>query len=107
MYGLVMLLAIPLGRYIGKIFNYESTWLDAVFNPIDKLFYKIGGINPAKEMNWKQHLVALLSINAVVSLLTAVRKNLKAVRTFLNAARSFLFAVDCFLLAVRIFLIAV
>lgn len=65
MYGLVMLLAIPLGRYIGKIFNYENTWLDAVFNPIDKLFYKIGGINPAKEMNWKQHLTALLTINAV------------------------------------------
>lgn len=65
MYGLVMLVAIPLGRYIGKIFNYENTWLDAVFNPIDKLFYKIGGINPAKEMNWKQHLAALLTINAV------------------------------------------
>lgn len=65
MYGLVILLAIPLGRYIGKIFNYESTWLDAVFNPIDKLFYKIGGINPAKEMNWKQHLTALLTINVV------------------------------------------
>ena len=65
MYGLVMLLAIPLGRYIGKIFNYESTWLDKIFNPIDKLFFKIGGIDPNKEMNWKQHLVALLSINAV------------------------------------------
>lgn len=65
MYGLVMLLAIPLGRYIGKIFNYESTWLDTIFNPIDKLFFKIGGINPTKEMNWKQHLTALLSINVV------------------------------------------
>jgi K+-transporting ATPase ATPase A chain len=65
MYGLVMLLAIPLGRYIGKIFNYESTWLDKIFNPIDKLFFKIGGINPTKEMNWKQHLTALLSINVV------------------------------------------
>lgn len=65
MYGLVMLLAIPLGRYIGKIFNYESTWLDKIFNPIDKLFFKIGGIDPNKEMNWKQHLVALLTINAV------------------------------------------
>ncbi|HLP64634.1 potassium-transporting ATPase subunit KdpA [Flavobacterium sp.] len=65
MYGLVMLLAIPLGRYIGKIFNYETTWLDKIFNPIDALFYKIGGINPTIEMNWKQHLVALLSINAV------------------------------------------
>ena len=60
-----MLLAIPLGRYIGKIFNYENTWLDKIFNPIDKLFFKIGGINPTKEMNWKQHLVALLTINVV------------------------------------------
>lgn len=60
-----MLLAIPLGRYIGKIFNYKSTWLDKIFNPIDRLFFKIGGINPAKEMNWKQHLVALLTINVV------------------------------------------
>lgn len=65
MYGLVVLLAIPLGRYIGKIFNYETTWLDKIFNPIDRLFFKIGGINPTKEMNWKQHLVALLAINAV------------------------------------------
>lgn len=65
MYGLVMLLAIPLGRYIGKIYHYETTWLDKIFNPIDKLFFKIGGINPTKEMNWKQHLVALLSINMV------------------------------------------
>ena len=65
MYGLVILLAIPLGRYIGKIFNYENTWLDKIFNPIDKLFFKIGGINPTKEMNWKQHLVALLTINVV------------------------------------------
>lgn len=65
MYGLVMLLAIPLGRYIGKIFNYETTWLDPVFNPIDKLFFRIGGINPTREMNWKQQLWALLTINAV------------------------------------------
>ncbi|MFL9829758.1 potassium-transporting ATPase subunit KdpA [Flavobacterium sp. ST-87] len=65
MYGLVIILAIPLGRYIGKIFNYESTWLDRIFNPIDKLFFKIGGIDPFKEMNWKQHLLALLTINGV------------------------------------------
>lgn len=65
MYGLVMLLAIPLGRYIGKIFNYESTWLDRIFDPIDKLFFKIGGINPSIKMTWKQHLAALLSVNFI------------------------------------------
>lgn len=64
MYGAVVLLAIPLGRYIGKIFTNEKTWLDKIFNPLDNLFYKLSGIDISKEMNWKQHLVALLTINA-------------------------------------------
>lgn len=70
MYAMVVLLAIPLGRYIGKVFNYENTWLDKIFNPIDNLFFKLGGINPAKEMNWKQHLAALLTINAAWFIIT-------------------------------------
>jgi K+-transporting ATPase ATPase A chain len=65
MYGVMVLLAIPLGRYIGKIYEGEPTWLDRIFNPLDKLFFKIGGIHPEKEMNWKQHLVALLTINLI------------------------------------------
>ena len=65
MYATVVALAIPLGRYIGKIFNYENTWLDKIFNPVDKFFFKLSGIDPTKEMNWKQHLVALLTINVV------------------------------------------
>ena len=63
MYSLVVGLAIPLGRYIGKIFFGYKTWLDKVFNPIDKMFYRLSGIDPAVEMTWKQHLVALLTIN--------------------------------------------
>lgn len=65
MYGLVVALAIPLGNYIGKVFSYEKTWLDKVFNPLDKLFFKLSGINPMKEMNWQQNLAALLTINIV------------------------------------------
>jgi K+-transporting ATPase ATPase A chain len=65
MYALVIALAIPLGRYIGKIFNYEHTWLDTIFDPLDKLFFRLGGIDPKQEMNWKQHLIALLTINLV------------------------------------------
>jgi K+-transporting ATPase ATPase A chain len=72
MFTLVVVLAIPLGRYIGKIFNYEKTWLDKIFNPIDKLFFKLSGIDSSKEMNWKQHLVALLSINLVWFILSMI-----------------------------------
>ncbi len=70
MYAVVIVLAIPLGRYIGKVFSNDKTWLDKIFNPVDKLFYKLGGINPTKEMNWKQHLVALLTINLIWFLLS-------------------------------------
>ncbi len=71
MFAITISLAIPLGKYIGKIFTNEKTWLDKILNPVDKLFYKLSGIDPEKEMNWKQHLVALLTIN-LVWLLTAI-----------------------------------
>lgn len=63
MFFLAVALAIPFGRYIAKVLNLEKTWLDKLLNPIDKLFFKISGVDPAKEMNWKQHLIALLTIN--------------------------------------------
>ncbi len=69
MFALLLLLAIPLGRYIGKVFNLETTWLDSIFNPLDRLFFRLSGVNTAKEMNWKQHLTAFLTINLVWFLL--------------------------------------
>jgi potassium-transporting ATPase potassium-binding subunit len=65
MFVATILLAIPLGRYIAKIYEGQKTWLDPVLAPIDKIFFKASGIHPEKEMNWKQHLVAFLTINLV------------------------------------------
>ncbi len=69
MFALTIALAIPFGKYIAKVYEGSKTLLDPVFNPIEKLFYKISVINPNKEMTWKQHLVALLTINFVWFLL--------------------------------------
>jgi len=65
MFLLAVGFALPLGRYIAKIFGNEKTWLDKVLNPVDRLFFKLSGINPEQEMTWKQHLIALLTINLV------------------------------------------
>ena len=35
------------------------------FNPVEKLFFKISGINPNRQMNWKQNMYAMLTINLV------------------------------------------
>ncbi len=65
MFGLTVALAIPLGRYIGKVYEGEGTWPDRLLNPVDQMFYKLGGVDPGREMNWKQHLKAMLLINLV------------------------------------------
>lgn len=70
MYGVMVLLAIPLGRYIGRVYSGDKTWLDFLFNPLDKFFFKVSGINPEKEMTWQQNMVALLAINLVWFLLS-------------------------------------
>jgi K+-transporting ATPase ATPase A chain len=56
-------LAIPLGRYMAKVYDGRKTWLDPILNPLDQLFFKLSGIKPEKEMTWKQNLTALLTIN--------------------------------------------
>ncbi|MDH5827388.1 potassium-transporting ATPase subunit KdpA [Sphingobacterium faecium] len=62
-------LAIPLGRYIAKVFAGDKTFLDPIFYPIEGFFYKITGIDSKVEMNWKQQMVALLTINMLWFLL--------------------------------------
>lgn len=62
---LTIILAIPVGKYIAKVFTGDKTFLDRIFNPIEKLIFKISGIDSTIEMNWKQHLKALLSVNMV------------------------------------------
>lgn len=61
---LPILLAVPLGRYITKVFKSEKTFLDYL-TPAENFLFKISGIKPAEEMDWKQNLKALLTINLV------------------------------------------
>lgn len=69
MFTFSVLLAIPLGKYIAKVYGGDKTLLDPLFNPVERLFYKISGINTQTEMNWKQQMVAMLTINLVWFLL--------------------------------------
>lgn len=69
MFVLTATLAIPFGKYISKIYSGDKTLLDPVLNPIEKLFFRVSGIDEKSEMNWKQHLTTLLTINFVWFLL--------------------------------------
>ena len=67
-YGLTVLLAIPLGKYLAGVFKNAPLTKSGSFDfflPLERLIYRIGGINPTRDMGWKENLIALLTINAV------------------------------------------
>jgi potassium-transporting ATPase potassium-binding subunit len=62
MFLLSVVLAYPFGRYIAKVYKGERTLLDFL-SPVERLIYRICGIDPAHKMNWKEFLKAMLTIN--------------------------------------------
>ena len=61
---ITLLIAFPLGKYIAKVFKGERTFTDFM-SPLERSIFRFSGIDTTKEMNWKQHMAALLCINGV------------------------------------------
>lgn len=55
-------LSFPLGRYIAKVYKGEKTCFDFM-KPVERWMYRLSGVNPEEEMDWKQFLRALLVVN--------------------------------------------
>ena len=62
---LVVLLALakPLGSFMAKVYEGEHTFLDRVLGPIERLIYRISGVKPDEDMNWKTYAVAFMLFN--------------------------------------------
>ncbi len=64
-YAVTLALAIPFGRYMARVFAGERTWTDPILGPLERLFFRISRIDPAREMTWKESMKAMLALNAV------------------------------------------
>jgi K+-transporting ATPase ATPase A chain len=67
---LILLITKPLGLYMFKVFNGERTWLSPVVVPIERLFYRLCGINPEEEQRWTGYVIAMLVFSVAGMLLT-------------------------------------
>ena len=67
--AIVLLLTRPLGLYMYKIFNGERTWLSPVFVPVERLFYRLSGVNPEEEQKWTGYMISVLIFSLVGMLL--------------------------------------
>ncbi|MBC7421222.1 MAG: potassium-transporting ATPase subunit KdpA [Bdellovibrio sp.] len=59
----LVLLAPLLGAFIAQVCEGQKTFLHPALSWLEKLTYKIGGVNPNEEMNWKEYTKSLLVFN--------------------------------------------
>ena len=59
-FGLGIALTPPVGRFMAKVYKGERTFLHPLFHPIEKVIYRLTGIDPAEEMTWLKYFWAVL-----------------------------------------------
>src|ERR1700676_2422987 len=63
--GVTLAVTKPLGIFLAKVFNREKTFLDVVLRPIEKLVYRLTGVDEQHEMRWTEYTVAMLLFSGV------------------------------------------
>lgn len=63
--AVLILLSLLLGRYMARVFSLEKTLLDPLFLPIEKIIYRLTGVNSSAEMNWKDYAKNLVWFNLI------------------------------------------
>jgi potassium-transporting ATPase potassium-binding subunit len=64
----VLALTKPLGVFMARVFNREKTFLDPVLRPLERLLYKLTGVNENAEMRWTEYAAAMLIFSGVTML---------------------------------------
>jgi len=66
----MLLLAKPMGAFMARVFEGERTFLHPLLRPLEKLIYRICGIEETAEQGWKRYAGGVLVFSAVSLLLT-------------------------------------
>lgn len=66
--ALVLAVTKPLGIFMTRVFNHERTFLDPVLRPVERLIYRLTGVDEKREMRWTEYATAML-LFSVVSML--------------------------------------
>lgn len=62
---LILALTKPLGGYMARVFAGERMWLSPLLSPIEKLFYRLAGVDEKREQDWKTYGIAMLLFSLV------------------------------------------
>ena len=62
---LVLLVTKPLGVFMERVFSRKKTFLDPVLRPLERLLYRVTGVDETQEMRWTEYAIAMLLFSGV------------------------------------------
>ena len=63
--GLVLVSTPLLGAYMARVFGANAAPGDRVFLPVERVLYRLGGVDPEREQPWNVYALSLLAFGAV------------------------------------------
>ena len=67
--GMILLVTKPMGLFLTHVFNRERTFLDPVMRPVERLVYRLTGVDEEHEMRWTEYAASMLLFSVVSMLL--------------------------------------
>ena len=67
--ALIFAVTKPLGVFMTRVFAREKTFLDPVLRPIERLLYRVTGVDESHEMRWTEYATTMLVFSAVSMLM--------------------------------------
>jgi len=64
-FGLLLAIVKPLGWYMARVYQSQPCGLDRAFGWLERILYRLCGVDPQQEMTWRTYAVAVLAFNAV------------------------------------------
>jgi len=79
---LVFLVTKPMGVFMARVFNREKTFLDPILRPLERLLYRVTGVDENHEMRWTEYAIAMLLFSLVSMIVLYLMERLQGYLPF-------------------------
>jgi len=80
--ALIFAITKPLGVFMARVFAREKTFLDPVLRPIERLIYRVTGVDESHEMRWTEYATTMLVFSAVSMLVLYLIQRIQGMLPF-------------------------
>ena len=81
-FALVLLVTKPLGVFMWRVFSGARNFLSPILNPIERIIYKVCGVDEKREMNWKEYALSVIIFSVVSGFVLYLLQRLQGVLPF-------------------------